>query len=157
MIIGIRAVVVRDGSILLVRPTYGPLKGKWVIPGGLLEPDETLDRTAEREVLEEAGIEAHVQGVMAVRSMVSGNDNDTAVFFLLRSDGGTPRPDGVEVDGADFFDVEQMERLEVEGTLAPLFRYLAMAAITGEGRSPGLVALDPMPPGAPNRAYRVFL
>jgi ADP-ribose pyrophosphatase len=55
-VVGIGAVVVRDGKILLVQRGVAPSKGLWAIPGGALELGETLQQAAEREILEETGV-----------------------------------------------------------------------------------------------------
>jgi ADP-ribose pyrophosphatase len=55
-VVGVGAVVVRDGKILLVKRGIAPSKGLWAIPGGALELGETLQRAAEREILEETGV-----------------------------------------------------------------------------------------------------
>jgi 8-oxo-dGTP diphosphatase len=54
--IGVGAVVLREGRVLLVRRGVPPSQGLWAIPGGGLELGETLREGAEREVLEETGI-----------------------------------------------------------------------------------------------------
>ena len=54
--VGVGAVVIRDGRILLVRRGSSPGKGLWAPPGGLVELGETLREAAEREILEETGI-----------------------------------------------------------------------------------------------------
>ncbi len=47
-----------DGAmnVLLVRRRYEPYESYWALPGGLLEPDETLEEAAERELREETGV-----------------------------------------------------------------------------------------------------
>lgn len=55
-VVGIGAVVVRDGKILLVQRGVAPSKGLWAIPGGVLELGETLQQAAQREILEETGV-----------------------------------------------------------------------------------------------------
>lgn len=49
---------IRDGDlcVLLVRRGDFPYKGHWALPGGFLEPDETLDQAAHRELAEETGM-----------------------------------------------------------------------------------------------------
>jgi 8-oxo-dGTP diphosphatase len=54
--VGVGAVVIRDGRILLVRRGAAPARGLWAIPGGGLRLGETLREGAEREILEETGI-----------------------------------------------------------------------------------------------------
>jgi ADP-ribose pyrophosphatase len=54
--VGVGAVVIKDGRVLLVRRGIPPSEGLWAIPGGHVELGETLQETAEREILEETGV-----------------------------------------------------------------------------------------------------
>lgn len=56
-IVGIGAVVVERGRVLLVRRGREPLKGHWTLPGGVLEVGESLTAGVAREVLEETGLQ----------------------------------------------------------------------------------------------------
>ncbi len=55
-LLGVGAVVVQDGLVLLVRRGREPLKGHWTLPGGLLEVGEALFEGVVREVHEETGL-----------------------------------------------------------------------------------------------------
>jgi ADP-ribose pyrophosphatase YjhB (NUDIX family) len=55
-IVGIGAVVVEQGRVLLVQRGHEPLKGKWSLPGGKLELGESLTQGVAREVREETGL-----------------------------------------------------------------------------------------------------
>jgi 8-oxo-dGTP diphosphatase len=55
-VVGVGAVVIKDGKVLLVKRGIDPNKGLWAIPGGSLKLGETLQEGAEREILEETGI-----------------------------------------------------------------------------------------------------
>jgi ADP-ribose pyrophosphatase YjhB (NUDIX family) len=61
------AALIRDeaGRILLVHRTYSR-EEPWALPGGWLEGREGVDRTLERELLEETGLRIRVGGVRAI-------------------------------------------------------------------------------------------
>lgn len=52
------AIAVADDRLLLVRRGRGPAAGEWSVPGGRVEPGETLAEAVVRELAEETNIEA---------------------------------------------------------------------------------------------------
>ncbi len=70
---GIRVgtVVERDGTLLLVRHEKPGREPYWVLPGGRLEPDETIPECAERELMEETGLEGRFAGVLYVSEFMA--------------------------------------------------------------------------------------
>src|SRR3954469_11079883 len=58
--------VVRDaaGRLLLVRRGREPSIGLWSLPGGRVEPGETAEQAAAREVLEETGLDVKVGSLL---------------------------------------------------------------------------------------------
>ena len=63
----IGAVVIRgDGQVLVVRRGRAPGKGTWTIPGGKVEPGETLVDAVVREVREETGLAVRVVAPLTV-------------------------------------------------------------------------------------------
>ncbi len=55
-LVGVGAVVVDKGRVLLVRRGREPLKGHWTLPGGALELGESVTAGVMREVREETGL-----------------------------------------------------------------------------------------------------
>lgn len=55
-LVGVGALVIRQGRVLLVQRGVEPSRGVWAIPGGMLELGETLQEGAEREIREETGL-----------------------------------------------------------------------------------------------------
>ena len=52
-VVGIGAVIIQDGKIALIKRGNEPSKGKWTIPGGLVELGESLETAVIRETKEE--------------------------------------------------------------------------------------------------------
>jgi hypothetical protein len=77
------------------------------------------------------------------------NIHNVYVAFAMEYEEGDPTPDGVEVDGAGFYDLEEMERMNV----APFTRWLVDVAL--RGKSEGLLYdREPNPP-LQGRGFRV--
>ena len=66
--IGVGGAVVKDDRLLLVRRLSRRGRGNWQIPGGFVEQNETMEIAVIREVEEEAGVTASVQGVLGIRN-----------------------------------------------------------------------------------------
>jgi ADP-ribose pyrophosphatase YjhB (NUDIX family) len=56
-LVGVGAVIVQEGRVLLVQRGREPMKGRWTIPGGLIEVGESLHEAVTRETREETGLE----------------------------------------------------------------------------------------------------
>jgi 8-oxo-dGTP diphosphatase len=79
-----------DGGIMLVQRDIEPGYGKWTFPGGFVERGETAEAAAEREVLEETGLEVRVSSIVGLYSY-EGQIPAIAVFSADVI-GGEPLP-----------------------------------------------------------------
>ena len=79
-----------DGGIVLVQRDIEPGYGKWTFPGGFVERGEKAEVAAEREVLEETGLEVRVSGIVGLYSYEG--QVPAIVAFAARVVGGEPRP-----------------------------------------------------------------
>jgi 8-oxo-dGTP diphosphatase len=109
--IGVGGVVLCGHKALLVRRALGGHVGAWAIPGGFIERDETIDVAVQREVFEEAGVKAGIEGLIAVRSRVTDTENSAYFIFLLRTTEDKAQADGFEVDEARFFTLAEVQAL----------------------------------------------
>jgi 8-oxo-dGTP pyrophosphatase MutT (NUDIX family) len=126
------AAMIRDGEgrILLVRH----VEGRWMLPGGAIEPGESPGEAARRECLEEAGIvvePVRVAGVFGgpeYRTTYENGDEAAWVVtvFEARIVTGDPRPSDDETCDVGWFTPEEVERLERSpGSRAALRHLLA--------------------------------
>ena len=79
-------VVNSNGQWLVVKKRYGGLHGKWSLPAGFVQGNETIDQAAVREVKEETGIDCGVVGMIGFRSGVIREEiSDNMAIFLLKA------------------------------------------------------------------------
>ena len=65
-ILGVGAIIIDAGRVLLVERARAPLRGYWSIPGGVLEVGEKLADGMRRETLEETGLEVQPISVVEI-------------------------------------------------------------------------------------------
>lgn len=83
-LVGVGALIVEDGRVLLIKRGKAPLLGEWSIPGGMLELGETVRAGAEREALEETGLVVHAAELLGVFDrVIPGEDNRTRYHYVL--------------------------------------------------------------------------
>jgi ADP-ribose pyrophosphatase len=81
--VGVGAVVLREGRVLLVRRAVAPSQGLWAIPGGGLKLGETLRQAAEREILEETGITIRTGELLYIGDLVHRDDDGRIRFHYV--------------------------------------------------------------------------
>ncbi len=128
--LGVGGAVVRDNRLLLVRRASRRGRGNWQVPGGFVEPDETIEKAVVREVREEAGVTGAVQGVVGLRNRCDPDiGNSLYIVLLMKPLSGEPTPDMEEVDRAEYLTLEQIEQLE---QVPPINREIASRVLSQE-------------------------
>jgi ADP-ribose pyrophosphatase YjhB (NUDIX family) len=79
-IVGVGGVIVAGEQVVLIKRGSEPLKGRWNLPGGVVEVGETLHEALVRELLEETGLEVEVGPVIEVFDRIT-RDADGRVRF----------------------------------------------------------------------------
>ncbi len=85
-VVGVGAVVWRDGKVLLVRRGKPPRAGHWSLPGGRLELGETVSEAARREVFEETGLTVDVLGLVTTVDLIERDDDGRVRFHYVLVD-----------------------------------------------------------------------
>ena len=104
-VVGVGAVILVEGGVVLIKRRYEPLAGQWSLPGGGVEVGETLEAAVAREVVEETGLLVEVGPVVDVFDRILLDDagkvryHFVLVDYLCRPIGGelAPRSDADEV------------------------------------------------------------
>ena len=86
--------VLREGRVLLAQRGIEPRKGRYVLPGGFVEFDETPYEAARREMREETGLEVAELDLLEVHTIrYRENEASLSVVFHARRWRGEPRAD----------------------------------------------------------------
>ncbi len=116
--VGVGAIVISEGRILLVKRGVPPGRGLWAIPGGKLKLGETLQDCAAREILEETGVTIAVGECIYVFDLIERDKSEKIKFHFVVVDFAALYVSG-EAKGADdadeagWFSPEELESLPV--------------------------------------------
>jgi 8-oxo-dGTP diphosphatase len=132
-IVGVGAVIVQGGEVVLIRRRFEPLKGQWSLPGGTLELGETLEAGVAREMLEETGLVVEVGPVVEVFDRILMDEDRRVryhfvlVDYLCRPVGGT-LAHGSDVDAAVLVPADRLPEYRLTPkALSVILRGLDMA------------------------------
>jgi 8-oxo-dGTP diphosphatase len=90
--VGCGAAVVRDGKLLLVQRLTEPEAGRWGLPGGKVDPFETLEQAVRREILEELGIAIEHSTLLCLVEFIdrAGDEHWVAPVYRVAAFSGEP-------------------------------------------------------------------
>lgn len=74
-------VIEKDGKFLLVQEAQEKCRGKWNIPAGHLDANETIFEGAKREVFEECGCKVELSGILQIVNKVKKDTSWISVVF----------------------------------------------------------------------------
>jgi ADP-ribose pyrophosphatase YjhB (NUDIX family) len=105
----VRGAVFRDGQVLLVREA---VDGRWTLPGGWADVNETPSQSVEKEIEQESGFRTHAVKLAALYDRGRHGHGSTLfhswkAFFLCEITGGAPRG-SYETDAVGFFDCDAL-------------------------------------------------
>jgi len=140
-IVGVGAVIVRNAQALLIQRGNEPNRGRWSIPGGVLELGETLAEAAVREVREECGLEIEPQGVLSTFDMIHRDELGRVRYHYVLIDMGARYLGGEATAGTDALGVRwagaaELDSLDIVPRLVPVLRQVLHSSEAGQQTRP---------------------
>ena len=125
--------LVREGRVLLVRRGAEPGMGRWDIPGGFLEENETPEDGAVREIREELGLDLEARDLKLVSTSLNVLPGGTALDVLFEASGvagrGTERRAGSDAAACarnrERFGLTMPELIDPDGVFRARFEVAA--------------------------------
>jgi len=113
-VVGVGAVIIKEGTIALIKRGNEPSKGKWTIPGGIVELAESPEQAVIREGEEETGLTVDNPTLIDVVSNVNLDEQGKVKYhyviidYLVHVKSGTARAasDAEELRWVPFQEVE---------------------------------------------------
>ncbi|HVF52892.1 MAG TPA: NUDIX hydrolase [Actinomycetota bacterium] len=132
-VIAVGAVVVKDGSLLMVRRAQEPSAGLWSVPGGRVEHGEYLSDALQREVREETGLEIEVLQLLGILEVVGDPHYVILDYVATTSSEGEPVA-GTDVSEVRWVPLDDIGALECTPRFEEMLR--AWGVLEEEGSGP---------------------
>ena len=105
-------VLIEDaGRLLLIKRGNNPEQGKWSMPAGFVDAGEDPARAAEREALEETGLQVRVTSLLEVYARNRATDGaDILIVYRAQVIGGQLSP-GDDAEAAGYYSPDELPEL----------------------------------------------
>lgn len=126
-IVGVGALILKSGKLLLVKRGAKPGQGRWSIPGGLVELGEQVRDAIVREVKEECGLDIKAERLMDVFDSITRDEKGSiqyqfvVVNFLARIEGGILK-NGDDVLEAKWVPINEVEKYNLTNSFRAFFQ-----------------------------------
>jgi ADP-ribose pyrophosphatase YjhB (NUDIX family) len=149
--VGVGAVIVDDGKVLLVKRKYEPLAGRWSLPGGAVEVGETLEGSLVREMVEETGLDVEVGPVIEVFDRITRDEDGRVRYHFVLVDYLCWPAGGVLEAGSDVADAVFAAPGELDAyDLTAKAMAVIVRALELNHSTPRTIRANPNAPNDPN-------
>jgi len=82
-LVGVAALILDQGRVLLVKRKYDPGKGLWSLPGGLVNLGEKTEDALVREVEEETGLKVEVGDLLSIIDRIREDKDGKIIYHYI--------------------------------------------------------------------------
>ena len=107
-------VIKKDNKYLLVQEAQEKCRGKWNIPAGHLDPNESVFEGAKREIFEESGLEVELTGIALIGNRVMEDDELLGLVFSTEIIGGEIKINPREILDIKWFTYDEILNMKDE-------------------------------------------
>ncbi len=126
-VVGVGAIILDRDKILLEKRKNSPGKGKWTVPGGLVELGERIEQAVIREVKEETGLDVVEPRLVDVVNYVSLGEKGSVKYhfvivdYLVKVKGGKPRA-ASDADALKWVPFNEVEEYDLTNSFRRFFQ-----------------------------------
>lgn len=113
-IVVVGGVIEKDGKFLLVQEAQETCRGKWNIPAGHLDPNETIFDGAKWEIKEETGCNVELTGILQIGNKVLKDNVVVSVIFQAKLLDNNITYDPNEILDVKWFTYEELINMKEE-------------------------------------------
>jgi len=126
-IVGVGAVIIDHGKLLLEKRGNEPAKGKWSIPGGVVELGETLEDAVIRETKEETCLDVEAPRLIDVVYQVDLDEEGGVKYHFVIVDYFVTVKDGQvnaasDADELQWVPLEEVENYDLTASFRRFFQ-----------------------------------
>ena len=110
----IGGVIKKDNKYLLVQEAKESCKGKWSIPAGHLQRNETIFEGAKREIFEECGYNVTLTGIAHIRNKCMIDNEWLLIIFSTEVIDGKIKFDKEEILDVRWFSYDEIVQMHNE-------------------------------------------
>ncbi len=107
-------IIEKDGKFLLVQEAQEKVYGKWNIPAGHLDFNETIFEGAKREIFEETGCKVELTGILSISNKVLEDNTFISIIFKTKLLEENISYDKNEILDVKWFSYEEMLNMKDE-------------------------------------------
>ena len=129
-------VIEMDGGVVLIQRKHPPHEGRWALPSGYIEADESAEEAAIREAEEETGLKVEILELAGVNSFPEGPPlSGIMIFFRARPVGGELKA-GDDAADARVFPLDEIPLLPFRTHREMMAQWLAQRGAHQDGARP---------------------